>query len=96
MVAPLARSSSLRLARHGRRSFSSWVETAGTQFPLENLPYGIFATSSTEPGRCGVAIGEHVLDLALLAERGVFAGAGFQGAPTCPLRLAVPVALRTC
>ena len=40
-------------------------------FPLENLPYGIFSTPHTNP-RVGVAIGEYVLDLSVLADAGIF------------------------
>lgn len=48
----------------------SWVESANsadTDFPLNNLPYGVFSTNSLEP-RCGVAIGDMVLDMAALEE----------------------------
>ena len=34
-------------------------------FPLNNLPYGVFSTDTLEP-RCGVAIGDMVLDLSLI------------------------------
>lgn len=46
----------------------SWVESAnveGAPFPLNNLPYGVFSTAGTAP-RCGVAIGDAILDLAAL------------------------------
>ncbi|KAA0972659.1 fumarylacetoacetase [Aureimonas fodinaquatilis] len=39
-------------------------------FPLANLPYGVFSTAGHGP-RCGVAIGDHVLDLAALAAGGL-------------------------
>jgi len=45
----------------------SWVESAnspGTDFPIQNLPYGRFRTHHGEPWRIGVAIGEQILDLA--------------------------------
>jgi fumarylacetoacetase len=51
----------------------SWVETANApenEFPIQNLPYGIFKTASSEP-RVGVAIGDQILDLAVLAEKGL-------------------------
>ena len=52
----------------------SWVESAnapGTDFPIQNLPYGRFRrATSTEPWRIGVAIGDHVLDLNLAAAAG--------------------------
>jgi len=44
----------------------SWVESAnrpGTDFPIQNLPYGIFGTKyDSDPG-AGVAIGDFILDL---------------------------------
>ena len=49
----------------------SWVataNTAGSDFPIQNLPYAVFRrTGSPEPFRGGVAIGDQVLDLAALA-----------------------------
>lgn len=50
----------------------SWVEVpAGSDFPIQNLPFGIFKTEQLQP-RIGVAIGEMVADLAVLAEHGFF------------------------
>ncbi|MEM9318401.1 MAG: fumarylacetoacetase [Pseudomonadota bacterium] len=43
----------------------SWVDsanTAETDFPLSNLPYGVFSSPGSGP-RCGVAIGDQVLDV---------------------------------
>jgi len=51
----------------------SWVESANsadTPFPLNNLPYGVFSTNSLE-ARCGVAIGDMILDLQALEEEGI-------------------------
>lgn len=49
---------------------ASWVNVpAGSDFTLQNLPYGIFRTSGKKP-RVGVAIGEHILDLAFLFKKG--------------------------
>jgi fumarylacetoacetase len=50
----------------------SWVESANsatTDFPLNNLPCGVFSLEGEEP-RCGVAIGDFVLDVAALEEAG--------------------------
>lgn len=45
----------------------SWVQyTADCQFPIENLPYGVFSTA-TNPKRLGAAIGAEILDLFALA-----------------------------
>ena len=44
----------------------SWVSSANldaTDFPIQNLPFGRFRTTSTESWRIGVAIGDQVLDL---------------------------------
>ncbi|RDE08229.1 fumarylacetoacetase [Pelagibacterium lacus] len=43
---------------------------ADTDFPLQNLPYGVFRQAG-QPFRCGVAIGKYVLDLALLEGLGL-------------------------
>ncbi|KAI1723545.1 fumarylacetoacetate (FAA) hydrolase family domain-containing protein [Ditylenchus destructor] len=36
---------------------------AGSDFPIENLPYGIFSTQDNPQRRAGVAIGNQILDL---------------------------------
>jgi fumarylacetoacetase len=36
---------------------------ANSDFPIQNLPYGVFSTEPLPTPRIGVAIGEHVLDL---------------------------------
>ncbi|MBA2555476.1 MAG: fumarylacetoacetase, partial [Geodermatophilaceae bacterium] len=41
----------------------------GSEFPITNLPYGVFRGANGR--RIGVAIGEHVLDLAGVVERGL-------------------------
>ena len=49
----------------------SWVESAnqqGSDFPIQNLPFGRFRTHGSEPWRMGVAIGDQILDLKLAAE----------------------------
>ncbi len=58
----------------------SWVESANVPahpFPLNNLPCGVFSRPGEEP-RCGVAIGDFVLDAAALEEAGVLS---LPGAP---------------
>lgn len=40
-------------------------------FSVHNLPYGLFSTPHTQP-RIGVAIGDSVLDLSVLADEGLF------------------------
>lgn len=51
----------------------SWITSANsdqTPFPLNNLPYGVFSTSGTDP-RCGVAIGNMILDMAAAEDAGL-------------------------
>lgn len=44
----------------------SWVDVpAGSDFPIQNLPFGIFKTNNLS-ARVGVRIGDHVLDLKTL------------------------------
>ncbi|MFT3940427.1 fumarylacetoacetase [Rhodopseudomonas sp.] len=45
----------------------SFIEVkADSDFPVQNLPYGVFSTADHPSPRVGVAIGDHVLDLAAL------------------------------
>lgn len=43
-----------------------------SHFPIQNLPYGVFRPRCGGEPRVGVAIGDYVLDLSLLATRGLF------------------------
>lgn len=57
-------------------SLKSWVEVRpGSDFPIQNLPFGIFQTTDTGP-RVGVAIGDYVLDLKMLCQEGFLDGVG--------------------
>ncbi|WP_161890535.1 fumarylacetoacetase [Pontibacter russatus] len=50
----------------------SWIEIAAdSEFPIQNLPFGIFSTPERDP-RVGVAIGEYILDLCVLGRRDFF------------------------
>jgi fumarylacetoacetase len=52
----------------------SFVEVAAdSHFPLQNLPYGVFSVRDDCAPRAGVAIGDRVLDLAVLEETGLLA-----------------------
>lgn len=49
-------------------NLSTWVEVpAGSDFPIQNLPFGIFSVQGQLP-RVGVALGLHVIDLYPLAQ----------------------------
>lgn len=52
---------------------TSWVASAnapGHPFPLNNLPYGVFSTGEDDP-RCGVAIGDMILDCRAAEDEGL-------------------------
>jgi fumarylacetoacetase len=51
----------------------SWVPVPPeSHFPIQNLPYGIFRPRPGDFPRVGVAIGDHVLDLAAVEAAGLF------------------------
>lgn len=53
----------------------SWVPVpSASGFPIQNLPYGVFSRDGSQQRRIGVAIGDSVLDLYALSERGFFDG----------------------
>ncbi|NDP64995.1 MAG: fumarylacetoacetase, partial [Polaromonas sp.] len=57
------------------RSWLASANQAGTDFPIQNLPFAVFRRrGSTEAFRGGVAIGDQIVDLAALAAAGVFSG----------------------
>ncbi len=57
-------------------ALTSWIEIPkGSDFPIQNLPFGIFKTKYLS-AVAGVAIGNHVLDLVYLHEHGFFDGLG--------------------
>ncbi|MBN9409934.1 MAG: fumarylacetoacetase [Burkholderiales bacterium] len=62
----------------------SWLESAnaaGTDFPIQNLPFGVFRRKgSNEAFRGGVAIGDQVIDLAAVSRAGAVSGLAAQAA----------------
>jgi fumarylacetoacetase len=63
-----------------RPELKSWVESAnqsGTDFPIQNLPFGVFRPrgSHVKP-RIGVAIGDQILDVLGCADLGLLRGLG--------------------
>lgn len=51
----------------------SWIDSANTpdtEFPLNNLPYGVFSVDNGD-WRCGIAIGDRVIDATGLEEAGI-------------------------
>lgn len=58
-------------------NLTSWVESANTttDFPIQNLPFAVFRRKgSSEAFRGGVAIGDQVVDLAVVDAANIFSG----------------------
>jgi fumarylacetoacetase len=59
-------------------ALQSWVTSANAadcDFPIQNLPFGIFSVGQS-PSRCGVAIGNMIVDLHACEERGLLDASG--------------------
>jgi len=55
-------------------SLRSWIESANqkdTDFPIQNLPFGVFQPRNSNNSRIGVAIGNQILDLAACCHAGL-------------------------
>ncbi|HEY1610928.1 MAG TPA: fumarylacetoacetase [Paraburkholderia sp.] len=55
-------------------SRKSWLDRANdplNDFPIQNLPFGVFSDTRDATRRVGVALGEHAIDLAALAATGL-------------------------
>ncbi|MDH5598450.1 MAG: fumarylacetoacetase, partial [Cyclobacteriaceae bacterium] len=53
-------------------ALKSWIEVSkDSDFPIQNLPFGVFKTDYLDPG-VGVAIGNFILDLTYLNKNGFF------------------------
>jgi fumarylacetoacetase len=57
-----------------RRSFVEAANLARADFPLQNLPFGVFRRPRDKVGRGGAAIGDKIFDLAAGQEAGLFSG----------------------
>ncbi len=61
-------------------ALQSWVSSAnnvGTDFPIQNLPFGIFRRAgSSEAPRVGVAIGDRILDISACFAAGLLGATG--------------------
>jgi fumarylacetoacetase len=65
-----------------RRSWVASANDAGTDFPIQNLPFCVFARG-TEAPRVGVAIGDQVVDVSAGIAVGVFSDAALDAARAC-------------
>ena len=57
------------------KSFVQSANSALADFPLNNLPYGVFSIGE-QGARCGVAIGDRILDVATLEQQGLLKTSG--------------------
>ncbi|HXW40841.1 MAG TPA: fumarylacetoacetase, partial [Xanthobacteraceae bacterium] len=64
-----------------RRSFVESANAPGTDFPIQNLPFGVFRPGPGLPPRVGVAIGDQILDVA--AAGSSFDGVAAEAARVC-------------
>jgi fumarylacetoacetase len=58
-------------------SLRSWVPSANhpdTDFPIQNLPFGVFRRGADLQPRIGIAIGDQIVDLRGLADNDLLAG----------------------
>lgn len=71
---------------------TSWVESAnhpGTDFPIHNLPFGVFASPPTYS--IGIAIGDRILDLRRCAGAGLLAGLPEETVNACSASILNPL-----
>jgi fumarylacetoacetase len=76
-----------------RRSFVESANVSECDFPIQNLPFGVFRKGSGLPQRVGVAIGDQILDVAAAAAAGgsSFAGLAAEAAAACVAPLLNPL-----
>ncbi|MDB6180848.1 fumarylacetoacetase [Paracoccus fistulariae] len=63
------------MAKQPRRSWIAAANKEDCDFPIQNLPFGVFSTADSAP-RCGVAIGDMIVDLAECEARGLLDAKG--------------------
>jgi fumarylacetoacetase len=64
-----------------RRSFVESANISGCDFPIQNLPFGVFRPEAAAPPRVGTAIGDQILDIA--AASSSFGGLAAEAARAC-------------
>lgn len=70
-----------------RVDLASWVESAqtpGSDFPVQNLPFGVFHRAGrAEAARVGVAIGDQIVDVSACLDEGLLTGSAAAAAECC-------------
>ena len=67
-------------------TLNSWIPSANefdTDFPIQNLPFGVYRNHVGDESRIGVAIGDQVLDLNGVADAGLLAQLNREVAEAC-------------
>jgi fumarylacetoacetase len=64
-----------------RRSFVESANAPDCDFPMQNLPFGVFRPAAGQPPRAGVAIGDQIVDVAAAASS--FDGLAAEAARAC-------------
>ncbi len=65
---------------------TSWVRSAnldGADFPIQNLPFGIFSRKVGGLRHAGIAIGDYILDVTAARNEGLFSGLAEEAAEAC-------------
>ena len=65
---------------------TSWVSGANdadTDFPVQNLPFGVYTDPVSGAGKVGIAIGDMILDVTAARAKGVIGGAADDAAGAC-------------
>src|SRR5262245_6246695 len=69
-----------------RPDLTSWVRSAqiaGSDFPIQNLPFGVFSRRGLSDARVGVAIGDQIVDVASSARLGLLSDTAAVVAARC-------------
>jgi fumarylacetoacetase len=67
------------MSKANNPNLRSWIPVnTDSDFPIQNLPFGIFKPKKTGKPRAGTIIGSTVIDLSAIAEKGYLANAGIK------------------
>ena len=67
-------------------ALNSWVDSANepdTDFPVQNLPFGVYTDPKSGAGKVGIAIGDMILDITAARAKGVIGGVADDAAGAC-------------
>ena len=67
-------------------TLTSWIDSANeaeADFPVQNLPLGVYTDPKTGVGKVGIAIGDEILDVTAARAKGVIGGAADDAAGAC-------------